>query len=526
MQPVPLPAFKRRSLSPLPFLVGFAVAILAAVTAYWAAEFDRRGVRAHNVEHATDLANLQAAMTHGFIDRVAQSLNLVAYVRERDGLAFDLRALIAEGRLDTSGVVHFGFVDGEGIVRRATLPMGPTTVSVADRAHFRAVAIDGENFHIGRPIISRISGHLTLQIVRAVRTEADGFLGAATASIDVETFGRLLRVPGANATIALVGEDGAVRARSRVEPDFSATSEIAEPLLAQLRSAPTGIWADDRQTTIWRKIDAYPLYVTVTMPTAALTTDADWRVRLYWATAATMTLGAFFFALLYANRQARAGAALDAANAAAAAKTRLLASLGAELRRPVDVLRWSIDNLADPPDEATRRRALADLRRADAALGRAVNDAAELVRLMHENKEIDLRALDARAFARGAFDVARAQSGSVGVTCDLALDLPEGLRILADEARLRRVTDALLGQAFDRAGRGGRVGFSIGARGLDARNVEIAIAVSASNETDRAPAPEAGMAAELAVAMGGRIERMTSPTGTIDVFKAGFARAA
>jgi hypothetical protein len=34
------------------------------------------------------------------------------------------------------------------------------------------------------------------------------------------------------------------------------------------------------------------------------------------------------------------------------------------------------------------------------------------------------------------------------------------------------------------------------------------------------------MLAALAQAMGGQVERMASPAGTLDVFKAGFARAA
>jgi hypothetical protein len=34
------------------------------------------------------------------------------------------------------------------------------------------------------------------------------------------------------------------------------------------------------------------------------------------------------------------------------------------------------------------------------------------------------------------------------------------------------------------------------------------------------------MTAALAQAMGGRIERLAAPGGTLDVFKAGFARAA
>jgi signal transduction histidine kinase len=528
----PVLASQRRSLSPVPFLAAAAVAILAAIGAYCAATFDRRETREHAISHAADLVRLQAETTGRFIDRIAQSLRFIDYLHERDGFEFDLRALVVDGSLDTNDVLQFGLADARGIVRLSNLPLGPTPTSVADRAHFHAVSIHDEDIHIGRPVLGRLSQRWSVQIVRAIRTEAGGFQGAAMASIDVAAFGRLLEVPGWDAVIALVGADGAVRAHTRFEPDRPGEANFAHPLSARLRASPAGVWegtspwSDGNRVTLWRKLDTFPLYVTVTVPVASLTAEADMRARLYWTTASVAALGAFLIAFLYANRRARADAALEAAHAADAQKTRLLVSLSAELRRPVDVLRWSIDTLADSPDELARRRALADLRRADAALGRAVNDAAELARLMREARELDLRAVDARVFARGAFEAARTQAGGVGVTCDLALDLPDGLRILADETRLRRVTDAMLGHAFDRAGRGGRVGFSVGARGLDSRNVEIAIAVSASGEANHPPMPESGMVAALAQAMGGRIERLASPGGTLDVFKVGVARAA
>jgi hypothetical protein len=528
----PALASKRRRPPLTALLVALAIAALALAGAFLGQEFDRRETRAHAENDLVDLTRLQAEMTDGFLGRIAQTLTFIAYLRERDGLDFDLQTLVADGRLDKSDVLLFSFTDADGMVRRSSQPLGAAPVSIADRAHFRAVAIGGEAFHISAPVFGRVSERWSLQVVQRIRSATDGFLGASAASVDVAVFGSLLDVPGKDAMIALVGTDGAVRARTRFEPERPGQADRAHPLMARMHGANEGIWegtspwADGTRITTWRKLDAYPLYVTVAVPTQMLTAEADLRARFYWAAASVVAFGAFLLAVLHTLRRRSADAALAAAHAADAEKTRLLVSLSAELRRPVDVLRWSIDTLADPPDETARRRALADLRRADAALGRAVNDAAELARLMRESKELDLSAIDARGWARLAFEGARARAGGTGVTCDLALDLPEGLRILADENRLRRVADALLGAAFERAGRGGRVGFSVGARGLDPRNVEIAIAVSASSDTPQAAASEGGLAAALAHAMGGRIERLASPGGTLDVFKAGFARAA
>jgi hypothetical protein len=452
-------------------------------------------------------------------------------VREREGAGFDLDRLIRDGKLDMAEVLQFGFADHEGIVRQSNLPAGPTLVSIADRAHFQAVARDGESIHIGRPIFGRMAAVWLVQLAIPVRDAQGAFLGAAMASVELGTLGASLVSPGTQDVVALVGDDGVVRGWSRAEPVQLAEARPDHPLMARMRAHPSGDWeghapwAPGTELTVWRKLDAYPLYATVAVPAAGLTASADARARLYWAAAGLCAAGAFAVAGVFALRRARAEAALEAARAADAEKTRLLASLGGDLRRPIDILRWSIDTLADPPGEAARRRALSDLRRADAALGRAVNDAPDLARLMRESKRLDLRVVDARLFARDAFEVARTHAGGAGVVCDFALDLPDGLRILADESRLRRVADALLGAAFDRAGRGGRVGFSVGARGLDARNVEIAIAVAASGETGPAQGRGNGVTAAIAKRMGGSIEHLASPDGTLDVFKAGFARA-
>ncbi|MFM7343966.1 MAG: hypothetical protein ACKO1J_01180 [Tagaea sp.] len=520
-------ASKRRS---LPFVLAFAVALFAALGAYSAATYDRRETRAHAVSDLADIARLQAEMTDGFLDRIDQSLRLISYARLREGRDFDLAALIAEGRLDGHDVLQFGFIDPNGLVTHSSLPLGSTPVSVADRPHFRAIAHGGQDLHIGVPVLGRVSNRWTVQVTRRANGPDGAFLGVAMASIDVEVFGRLLDPAEIRGAIALVGEDGVVRARGQGTQNDFAISTAGADTMTHLRAAPAGAWeerrAGDAVVTFWRKLDAYPLYVTLTVPAETLTAGAAARARFYWAAAALAALIALAAAFAVARRHRRAEAALEAAHAADAEKTRLLLSLGAELRHPVDMLRWSIDALSDSADEAARKRALADLRRIDGALGRAINDAAELARLMRESKELDLSVVDARLFARGAFEVARARAGGSGTVCDFALDLPDGLRILADEMRLRRVADTLLGAAFERAGRGGRVGFSVGARGLDQRNVEIAIAVTASGEDVSASGPENGVVAALAQAMGGKIERLSAPGGTLDVFKAGFARTA
>ncbi|MCZ8124438.1 MAG: cache domain-containing protein [Magnetospirillum sp.] len=523
---------KRRTRAATPFLAAAVASALIFLGAFMAAEFDRQATRTHGEAHYADLLHLQSERVESFVDRIAQSLRFIAHLQERDGAPPDLAALVAGNRLDASDVLQFASIDAEGMVRASNLPLGRASVSIADRPHFRAAAQGGDGVQFSRPVLGRVSGQWSVQMVRAVRSESGAFLGVVGASIDTGVLDRLLDVPGFEGGFALIGADGAVRARTPPNSERRNVDDPAHPLVARMRESETGVWegpppwAETPKVALWRKVDSHPLYVVAAVPAATLTADATARARYYWAAAGLAAGGTFVFAAFAARRRARLEATLARARAAAIEQARLLDSLGTDLRGPVDILRWSIDTLADPADEPARRRALADLRRADAALARAADDAAVLARLMRDSSAVESRPIDARDWARGAFETARARAGGAGVTCDLALDLPEGLRIVADEKGLRRVAETLLGAAFERAGRSGRVGFSVGARGLDARTVEIAIAVSASGEALRPDAQTGGMATALAQALGGRVERLAGPNGTLDVFKAGFARAA
>ncbi|MBL8652897.1 MAG: hypothetical protein JNJ97_01775 [Alphaproteobacteria bacterium] len=90
------------------------------------------------------------------------------------------------------------------------------------------------------------------------------------------------------------------------------------------------------------------------------------------------------------------------------------------------------------------------------------------------------------------------------------------------------MTNALLVHALSAAGQGGRVGFSVGVRGLDAAHVELAIAVSANGTVPGAAQSHLGgeVAQGFARSLGGTIERREAPGGTLDVFRGGFQRAA
>ncbi len=541
MSPLPQTTALRRL--PLPGVWGMAIAVTLlvfglALTGAW---LDRHATRTHEIEELTQFAHIEAGQTQAYVTSTARLLDLVKYAAERGGDAFSLQRLIDEKRIGIGELAQLSVADAQGIVRQSTLPMGSAPVSVADRRHFKALA-DGEtDFFIGPPVLGRVSGRWTVQMTRRIDAPDGGFGGAVVASIDVARFGgiggRLANLPGA--VTAIIGGDGLIRARAGASPADIALDANFDAWMSILRTADSGLSLSDRaaagnrRAIAWQRLAPYDLYVAVTLPEADLQADSDHRARLYFAAAAFVALLAFGAALGIDRRERALVRIAAASDRARVEMARLLAGFGQDLRDPIDALRWASDALSVPGaapsgGELQRQRALGALRAAGAKLGRALNDVLDWVALAQSSDGQSLAAIDPRDWAKLTYESVRGRARDLDVACDLGLDVPDGLRIIADASRLHRMTNALLVHALSAAGQGGRVGFSVGVRGLDEAHVELAIAVSANGATPGAKQSHLGdaVAQGFAHSLGGTIEHREAPGGTLDVFRAGFQRAA
>ncbi len=537
MSPLPPTAALRRL--PLPGVWGMAIAVTLLVfgLALAGAWLDRHATRTHEIEELTQFARIEAAQTQAYVTSTARLLDLVKYAAERGGNAFSLQRLIDEKRIAVGELAQLSIADAQGIVLQSTLPMGSAPVSVADRRHFKVLA-DGEaDFFIGPPVLGRVSGRWTVQVTRRIDAPDGGFGGAIVASIDIARFGsidgRLANLPGAITTI--VGDDGLVRARAGASPADITLDTNFDAWMPILRAADSGLSPGDRadqpqhRAIAWQRLAPYDLYVAVTLPETELRADSDDRARLYFAAAGFVALLAFGAAFLIDRRERALIRIADASDRARLEMARLLAGFGQDLREPIDALYWTSDTLSAPGgNETQRQRAQVTLRAASAKLGRALNDVLDWAALAQSSDGHSLAALDPRDWAKLTYESVRARARDLDVACDLGLDVPDGLRIIADASRLHRMTNALLVHALSAAGQGGRVGFSVGVRGLDTANVELAIAISANGMASGAKQSYLGdaVAQGFARSLGGTIEHREAPGGTLDVFRAGFQRAA
>ncbi|MBC8793961.1 MAG: hypothetical protein C6Y20_20365 [Tagaea sp. CACIAM 22H2] len=537
MPPSPQAATLRRLPLPGVWGIAIAVALLAFGLALSAAWIDRRETREHELEELAHFTRSGAAQVAAYVVTTVRTLDLIKFAAEHDGPAFSIQRLIDEKRISTEGLMQLSFINAQGIVRQSTLGVATPPTSVADRYHFKTLAEGKSDFAVSPPVLGRRSGVWSVHVARRVDAPDGSFAGAVVATVDMAEFGgidgRIATLPEANTSI--VGADGMFRARIGATPADLMLIGSFDTWMPNLRAADSGLafgdnpFAPGRVAVAWHSVKPFDLFVVMMLPETALRADSDNRAFYYLGAAAFVALLAFAAALGIDRHERALKRAADAASRAQEEMARLLAGFGQDLREPIDALRWATDALAMPGcGEAQRQRALGTLRASGAKLGRALNDVLDWVTLTQTNDATSLAALDPRDWAKLTYEAVRGRARDLDVACDLGLDVPDGLRIIADAGRLHRMTNALLVHALAAAGQGGRVGFSVGVRGLDAAHVELAIAVSANGTVPGAAQSHLGgeVAQGFARSLGGTIERREAPGGTLDVFRGGFQRAA
>jgi two-component system, OmpR family, sensor histidine kinase BaeS len=121
----------------------------------------------------------------------------------------------------------------------------------------------------------------------------------------------------------------------------------------------------------------------------------------------------------------------------------LLATVSHELRTPLAAQRAVLENLVDgitPPSESTLRAALSQTER----LGHLVDDLLDLSRLESGATRLDLDEVDVADLVAAAVG----EAGLDGRAVPVAVDVEDGMRVLADRARLTQVLTNLLDNAL------------------------------------------------------------------------------
>lgn len=102
-----------------------------------------------------------------------------------DGDLSTIRDFLNRAQDVSDVIVQVAGMDTRGIVVWSTTRIVTETIDLSDREHYRAIAIEGKESVIGRPVIGRVSGRRTIQFSRAVK-RFGVLIGIVVVSVDVE----------------------------------------------------------------------------------------------------------------------------------------------------------------------------------------------------------------------------------------------------------------------------------------------------------------------------------------------------
>jgi PAS domain S-box-containing protein len=302
-------AWRRRLLRVGAIATALLVAGLLAVGA-WVLWTERESARAIAVSGTEDLLAALDGDIARTIETYDLSLQSVADSLRLPGvmaLSPELRRALLLRRVATARYMGSMFVlDREG--RTVIASEAPIGTSFADREDF-LVQRSGPDagLFVGRPIVSRISGLLSIPLSRRLVDEGGAFVGVVGGVVHMEylrdLFGHLRLTD--RSTLTLVRDDGTVMARAPWQPGDIGRN-LRGSRLMKAAYDPAGTIYDGaspldgvRRLHVFRRVDGLPLTLVAGISPAAV--DAPWWGKVRVASVAALglvLLGAGFGALL------------------------------------------------------------------------------------------------------------------------------------------------------------------------------------------------------------------------------------
>ncbi len=190
-------------------------------------------------------------------------------------------------------------------------------VNVADREYFQVHAQQADlGLTISKPLYSRIANKWVIQLVRRIDKPDGSFGGLVIASVDPLYFANFYREAGLgrNAVVALIGNDGVIRARQSEEVMDMGQDIAKTPLFAKIKEAKQGSFIApsvvDGLERIYsvRAVSGYPLTITVGTEKEESLKAVSEREKNYYlgaTVASILIIGFITGAVMMATRQRR-----------------------------------------------------------------------------------------------------------------------------------------------------------------------------------------------------------------------------
>lgn len=443
----------------------FALLLLAGIwgLTLWQLDNDKRQTIAATERQSRDLVRLfseHAARTLQAADQAALFLRQ-RYVAEGHHLNIsdELESSLAAGKL-----YHlFSIIAPNGDVVLSSQPFSPT--NLADRAHFRAHIPTGPDIlYVSAPVKGRVSGRWSLQISRRISLTDGSFGGVVVVSLDPIYFTNLYSTVdvGRHGSVALIGDDGIVRARRVGDADSLGQDISRSQMFAAIHqggASGSGLYngpIDGRKRFYaYAPLPGLPLHALVGLDqkeTMAPYVEHE-RMSLALAGLASAMLLAMTAGLSILMRQLIASR--EQACAANLAKSRFLSNMSHELRTPLNGVLGYAELLQAESGDGRQGSFAGRIHECGMRLLGLVEAVLELSSLESGESTLSLRQEQLGELAQRAMAGQRAAAEAKGLLLDLRFEPGLPRHYVCDRAKILRMLDLLLHNAVLATSTGG-----------------------------------------------------------------------
>lgn len=251
------------------------------------------------IERGSNFARIFDESTARLIKGVDRSLLMLRKIYEENPERFDLRTWVQQTALVGDLTTQLTIAGPDGFVKASTSSYAGPRINVGDREYFQFLSrAESDEIYIGRPVITRSSGKLSIVAARKLRQPDGSFGGVIIAAIDpafAEQFYRSIKL-GAQSLITLRGLDGVVRASHGFSSTNSFNDKMPKRLSDSLARAPEGyFWGDGtadgiKRLVSYRVVTGYPMVVVIADTMSHVLAGYERQRMVYFVLAVVLTL--------------------------------------------------------------------------------------------------------------------------------------------------------------------------------------------------------------------------------------------
>jgi len=418
--------------------------------------------------------SVAASTAKGFAEYVGLHMliidRLVLGVRAQRGPAAALPphdALTAELGYVGPLLVQMAQADRDGKVVASSLPL-TVPVSIADRPHFLALRNDPrDRLHISQPVVGRVSGKMSIQLVRPLFDGTGQFDGVLVASVDplkLQSYFREMDALSEGSAVVIGGRlDGVVRARftaADITWGQSLLKSVGWDLISKLEYGSyegTGVIDGRERIVAFQQTHSYPLFISVSVPLR------DWLMVMKdrFLLAVGLVLIMSLLLVLLTSMRVR-GIALQEETIqhlersrqreaeANQIKSHFLASVSHELRTPLNSI-LGFSELIREQTQDPRIHRYADLVHGSGNhLHAVVNTLLDLAKIEAGRMEVNTEDVDISQLLATMVDMHRVSAEKKGLELTLSCEWPDGDAVMAvtDRTKLVQVLNNVLHNAL------------------------------------------------------------------------------